>query len=43
MFDYIMVDESQDINDIQYQLILLLLDDNHDLFIVGDPDQTIYS
>ena len=43
MFDYIMVDESQDINDIQYQLILLLLNDNHDLFIVGDPDQTIYS
>ncbi|MBR4486340.1 UvrD-helicase domain-containing protein [bacterium] len=38
-----MVDESQDINQLQYEIFLLLINDNSDFFIVGDPDQTIYS
>ncbi len=42
-FDYIMVDESQDINELQFNIILLLMNNNHDFFIVGDPDQTIYT
>ena len=42
-FDYVMVDESQDINQLQYEIFLLLINDNSDFFIVGDPDQTIYS
>lgn len=40
---YILVDEFQDTNDIQYKLIKLLMNFNTNLFIVGDPDQTIYT
>lgn len=42
-FDYVMVDESQDINQLQYEIFALLINDNADFFIVGDPDQTIYT
>ncbi len=42
-FDYILVDEFQDTNDIQYQLVKLLVNENQNLFVVGDPDQTIYT
>ncbi len=41
-FRYILVDEYQDINLAQYQLIKLLSDKYHNLFVVGDPDQSIY-
>ncbi len=40
---YIMVDEFQDVNVRQYRLAKILCDYHHNLFIVGDPDQTIYS
>jgi len=40
--EYIMVDEFQDISDRQYQLLKLLSDYHKNLFVVGDPDQTIY-
>lgn len=40
---YIMVDEFQDVNVRQYRLAQILCDYHHNLFIVGDPDQTIYS
>ncbi len=39
---YILVDEYQDINIAQYQLVKLLSDKYHNLFVVGDPDQSIY-
>lgn len=41
-FRYILVDEYQDINLAQYQLIKLLSGKYHNLFVVGDPDQSIY-
>lgn len=40
---YIMVDEFQDVNGRQYSLVKILSEYNKNLFIVGDPDQTIYS
>jgi ATP-dependent helicase/nuclease subunit A len=49
-FDYIMIDEFQDTNDIQYEIVKSLIPEligtvtNNDinLFIVGDPKQSIY-
>ncbi len=41
-FKYILVDEYQDINLAQYQLIKLLSGKYNNLFVVGDPDQSIY-
>ncbi len=40
---YIMIDEFQDIDSLQYRLMQVLCDYHHNLFIVGDPDQTIYT
>ncbi|ATZ16769.1 ATP-dependent DNA helicase [Williamsoniiplasma luminosum] len=42
-FDYVMVDEFQDTNEIQFDLIKLLTAGKNNLTVVGDPDQTIYS
>ena len=42
-FEYIEVDEFQDIDALQYELISILSGKHKNLFIVGDPDQTIYS
>ena len=42
-FMYIMVDEFQDVNEKQYDLAGILSGYHHNLFIVGDPDQTIYT
>ncbi|MBO7135809.1 MAG: ATP-dependent helicase, partial [Spirochaetaceae bacterium] len=41
--EYIMIDEFQDIDLIQYQLMEVLCAYHKNLFIVGDPDQTIYT
>ena len=41
--EYILVDEFQDIDKLQYELTEILAGGHHNLFIVGDPDQTIYS
>lgn len=41
--EYIMVDEFQDIDGIQYELMEVLSGYHKNLFIVGDPDQTIYT
>lgn len=41
-FKYILVDEYQDINFAQYQLVKLLSGKYNNLFVVGDPDQSIY-
>lgn len=41
--EYIMIDEFQDIDGLQYQLMEVLCGYHKNLFIVGDPDQTIYT
>ncbi len=41
-FQFIHVDEYQDTNQVQYNLMRLLARDNHNLFVVGDEDQSIY-
>lgn len=41
--EYIMIDEFQDIDRPQYQLMEVLCGYHKNLFIVGDPDQTIYT
>lgn len=40
---YIMIDEFQDIDALQYELMEVLSGYHKNLFIVGDPDQTIYT
>ncbi len=42
-YRHILVDEFQDTNDVQYRLLTLLLSKTTSLYVVGDPDQTIYS
>ena len=42
-FQYILVDEFQDINKLQYDIVKMLAAPENNLFIVGDDDQSIYS
>ncbi|MGN1398912.1 MAG: ATP-dependent helicase [Erysipelotrichaceae bacterium] len=42
-FQFILVDEFQDIDKIQFQLICQLASPTSYIYVVGDPDQTIYS
>ena len=41
-FKYILIDEYQDTNEVQYRLTKLLAKKYQNIFIVGDPDQSIY-
>lgn len=41
-FEYLLVDEFQDINPVQYRLILAWNQKGKELFVIGDPDQSIY-
>ena len=41
--EYVMVDEFQDVSINQYKLVSILSNFHKNLFVVGDPDQTIYT
>ena len=41
-FQYILIDEFQDINRVQYEVIRMLAAPRYKLFVVGDDDQSIY-
>jgi len=42
-YKYILIDEFQDINKIQYEIMKMLAYPRNNIFIVGDDDQSIYS
>ena len=42
-FSYLLVDEFQDTNNVQYRLLKDLCTMNTNVYVVGDPDQTIYT
>lgn len=41
-FQYILIDEFQDINRVQYEVIRMLAAPRYNLFVVGDDDQSVY-
>lgn len=42
-WSFVLIDEYQDTNAAQYRLINLLVEKHQNIFVVGDPDQSIYS
>ena len=42
-FRHLLVDEAQDLNPVQHRLVDLLRHDNDDLYLVGDPSQSIFA
>ncbi len=42
-YTHLLIDEFQDTNIVQYNLVKLLSGSNKNVFVVGDPDQSIYS
>ncbi|MCQ2529698.1 MAG: ATP-dependent helicase [Lachnospiraceae bacterium] len=41
-YPFILIDEFQDINPVQYEIIKLIAEPKHNIFAVGDDDQSIY-
>jgi len=42
-WQYLLIDEYQDTNRVQYRLVKQLVDENENLCVVGDPDQSVYA
>ena len=42
VYKYILIDEFQDINKVQFEVIKLIANPNNNIFVVGDEDQSIY-
>lgn len=42
-WQFLLIDEYQDTNAAQYEMVRLLVGKSHNIFAVGDPDQSIYS
>ena len=42
VYRYILVDEFQDINKVQFEALKLIANPNNNIFVVGDEDQSIY-
>lgn len=42
VYKYILVDEFQDINRVQFEVLKLISTPNNNIFVVGDEDQSIY-
>ncbi len=42
-FSHILVDEFQDVDNVQYSIVKFLAGKDNQLYVVGDPDQTIYT
>ncbi|MGL5693233.1 MAG: ATP-dependent helicase, partial [Peptostreptococcaceae bacterium] len=42
VYKYILVDEFQDINKVQFEVLKLIANPNNNIFVVGDEDQSIY-
>ena len=42
VYKYILVDEFQDINKVQFEVLKLISNPNNNIFVVGDEDQSIY-
>lgn len=42
VYKYILVDEFQDINRVQFEVLKLMSNPNNNIFVVGDEDQSIY-
>ena len=42
-YPYILIDEYQDTNEVQYKMVKLLSKKYNNLFVVGDPSQSIYA
>lgn len=43
LYQYILVDEFQDTNNIQYEIVKMLAIENKNIFVVGDSNQSIYA
>lgn len=42
LYEFVLIDEFQDINTLQYEVIKMLTKEHQNIFIVGDDDQSIY-